>query len=119
MREEYVRFPKCHAEAAVFHRFSSVFLSRSEPSAYHVEVSGFRSKVFSSKPVKKISDPDKLLAYAAWYYGRYAPPLAKLKARLELKASVPELAFEAFATFSKYASDRANLESKASFAARS
>lgn len=75
--------------------------------------------MFSKKPIKKISDSDKLLAYAAWYYGRYAPPMAKLRDRLVLKATSPELAEEAFAAFSKYADDRSNLESKASFAARS
>ncbi|MFB0965514.1 MAG: hypothetical protein QMC36_07715 [Patescibacteria group bacterium] len=74
--------------------------------------------MFQKKPVKILSDPDKLLAYAAWYYGKYAPPLAKLRERLLLKASTQELAEETLARFSNYVDDRTNLESKISFAAR-
>lgn len=74
--------------------------------------------MFQKKPVKTLSDPDKLLAYAAWYYGKYAPPLAKLRERLLIKASTQELAEETLARFSNYVDDRANLESKISFAAR-
>ncbi|MDQ1344024.1 MAG: hypothetical protein QG650_744 [Patescibacteria group bacterium] len=71
----------------------------------------------SQKPVKILSDPDKLLSYAAWYYGRYAPPLAKLQAKLRAKASTPELAESVFEAFSRYADDKTNLESKLASAA--
>lgn len=78
----------------------------------------YRSNVFQKKAIKILSDPDKLLAYAAWYYGKYAPPLAKLRERLLLKASNESLAEETLARFSNYVNDRTNLESKISFAAR-
>ncbi|MFZ3233228.1 MAG: hypothetical protein WA194_07040 [Patescibacteria group bacterium] len=74
--------------------------------------------MFQKKPIKILSDPDKLLAYAAWYYGKYAPPLSKLRERLLLKASSESLAEETLARFSNYVDDRTNLESKVSFAAR-
>ncbi len=64
------------------------------------------------RPSKPISDSDKLLAYAAWYYGRYAPPLSKLEAKLRSKAATPELSNEAFGRFSELVSDRGNLESR-------
>ncbi len=71
------------------------------------------SPLFARKtPSKPISDPDKLLSYAAWYYGRYAPPLAKLRIKLLLKAATPSLAEEVFVRFSTYVSDVRNLESK-------
>lgn len=73
--------------------------------------------MFAKKPFKPISDPDKLLAYAAWYYGKYAPPLSKLKAKLLAKAATPSLAEEALGRFSVYADDRKNLESKIASAA--
>ncbi len=74
--------------------------------------------MFQKKAIKILSDPDKLLAYAAWYYSKYAPPLAKLRERLLLKASNESLAEETLARFSNYVNDRTNLESKISFAAR-
>lgn len=78
----------------------------------------YRHNVFQKKAIKILSDPDKLLAYAAWYYGKYAPPLAKLRERLLLKASSESLAEETLVRFSNYVNDRTNLESKISFAAR-
>jgi SOS response regulatory protein OraA/RecX len=69
--------------------------------------------VFSRKTASKpISNADKLLSYAAWYYGRYAPPLAKLRAKLLSKSATESLAQEAFDRFSAYVSDAKNLESK-------
>lgn len=69
--------------------------------------------LFSRKtPPKPISDADKLLSYAAWYYGRYAPPLAKLRAKLLSKSATESLAQEVFERFSAYVSDAKNLESK-------
>lgn len=61
---------------------------------------------------RPISDPDKLLAYAAWYYGRYAPAFSKLRKKLEAKAASPELAESVLARFSELADDRRNLESR-------
>lgn len=73
----------------------------------------------SKKPVRIHKDPDYLLSYAAWYYGRYAPPLSKLKEKIALKAATPELAASVFEIFERYADDRTNLEAKIAAAAAS
>lgn len=71
----------------------------------------------SKKPIKILKDPDYLLSYAAWYYGRYAPPLTKLREKIAAKAATPELAASVFEMFERYADDRTNLEAKIAAAA--
>lgn len=116
MRQGYRLSRKSHGVSKDFRYFSSVFLPVT--GFRRIMSPHYRHNVFQKKAIKILSDPDKLLTYAAWYYGKYAPPLAKLRERLLLKASSESLAEETLARFSNYVNDRTNLESKISFAAR-
>lgn len=93
------------------------FPEYTDPAFSSLSMTYSRDPAPSKKP---ISDPDKLLAYAAWYYGKYAPPISKLRQKLfDKSGGDSRLVDDILERFSSYVDDSRNLESRISFAARS